>query len=183
MHLCQTAPRPVVPIALNFPPTDHIQVFASYLLTSTDPSPSLFIPLCPLSLPTRSYIAGSLRLVASSAATCLRWFFARGFFYPEDGVDTILRNVRSIDYIYGRHTPEDGILHLLSNPRLYFKLSRYLNPLIERKLPDLIRSTEYCLFNIVTRDSWEWNVLQMYLQQSLMLTHSLHMQLVHPALT
>jgi hypothetical protein len=29
-----------------------------------------------------------------------RWFFARGFFYPEDGGDTILRNVGSIDYIY-----------------------------------------------------------------------------------
>jgi hypothetical protein len=29
-----------------------------------------------------------------------RWFFARGFFYPEDGGDTILRNVGSIDHIY-----------------------------------------------------------------------------------
>jgi hypothetical protein len=34
--------------------------------------------------------------------SCLltRWFFARGFFYPEDGGDTILRNVGSIDHIY-----------------------------------------------------------------------------------
>jgi hypothetical protein len=31
------------PIALNFLPTDPIQVFASYLLTSTDPSPPLTI--------------------------------------------------------------------------------------------------------------------------------------------
>jgi hypothetical protein len=37
---------------------------------------------------------------ASSAVTCSRWFFARGFFYPEDGGDTILRNVGSIDHIY-----------------------------------------------------------------------------------
>jgi hypothetical protein len=29
-----------------------------------------------------------------------RWFFARGFFYPEDGGDTILRNVGLIDHIY-----------------------------------------------------------------------------------
>jgi hypothetical protein len=28
-----------------------------------------------------------------SAATCSRWFLARGFFYPEDGGDTFLRNV------------------------------------------------------------------------------------------
>jgi hypothetical protein len=37
---------------------------------------------------------------SSSAATCSRWFFARGFFYPEDVDDTILRNVGSIDHIY-----------------------------------------------------------------------------------
>jgi hypothetical protein len=30
-----------------------------------------------------------------SAATCSRWFFARGFLYPEDGGDTFLRNVGS----------------------------------------------------------------------------------------
>jgi hypothetical protein len=28
-----------------------------------------------------------------SAATCSRWFLARGFLYPEDGGDTFLRNV------------------------------------------------------------------------------------------
>jgi hypothetical protein len=31
----------------------------------------------------------------SAAATCSRWFLARGFFYPEDGGDTFLRNVGS----------------------------------------------------------------------------------------
>jgi hypothetical protein len=30
-----------------------------------------------------------------SAATCSRWFLTRGFFYPEDGGDTFLRNVGS----------------------------------------------------------------------------------------
>jgi hypothetical protein len=30
---------------------------------------------------------------AQSAATCSRWFTARGFFYAEDGGDTFLRNV------------------------------------------------------------------------------------------
>jgi hypothetical protein len=33
--------------------------------------------------------------LSSSAATCLHWFLARGFFYPEDGGDTFLRNVDS----------------------------------------------------------------------------------------
>jgi hypothetical protein len=33
--------------------------------------------------------------VVQSAATCSRWFFARGLFYPEDGGDTFLRNVGS----------------------------------------------------------------------------------------
>jgi hypothetical protein len=27
-----------------------------------------------------------------AAATCSHWFLARGFFYPEDGGDTFLRN-------------------------------------------------------------------------------------------
>jgi hypothetical protein len=31
----------------------------------------------------------------ASAATCSRLFLARGFFYPEDGDDTFLRNVGS----------------------------------------------------------------------------------------
>jgi hypothetical protein len=30
-----------------------------------------------------------------SAATCSRWFLARGFFYPEDGGHAFLRNVSS----------------------------------------------------------------------------------------
>jgi hypothetical protein len=33
--------------------------------------------------------------VAVAAATCSRWFLARGFFYLEDGGDTFLRNVWS----------------------------------------------------------------------------------------
>jgi hypothetical protein len=36
-----------------------------------------------------------LILVAHSAAICSRWFLAHGFFYPEDGGDTFLRNVSS----------------------------------------------------------------------------------------
>jgi hypothetical protein len=30
-----------------------------------------------------------------AAATCSRWFLARGFFYPVDGGDMFLRNVGS----------------------------------------------------------------------------------------
>jgi hypothetical protein len=46
-----------------------------------------------VSLSPCSYIAGSFWLVAQSAATCSRWFTARGSLYPEDGGDTFLRNV------------------------------------------------------------------------------------------
>jgi hypothetical protein len=42
---------------------------------------------------TTSYITGYFRLVAQSAATWPHWFFARGFFYPEDGGDKFFRNV------------------------------------------------------------------------------------------
>jgi hypothetical protein len=52
------------------------------------------------------------------AASCSRWFFARGFFYPEDGGDTILRNVGSIDYIYTAPHPEDGILQIYFDPNI-----------------------------------------------------------------
>jgi hypothetical protein len=33
--------------------------------------------------------------VLQTAATCSRWFLAHGFFYPEDGGDTFLRNIGS----------------------------------------------------------------------------------------
>jgi hypothetical protein len=49
--------------------------------------------------------------VAQSAATCSRWFPARGFFYPEDGGDMFPEtsfNARSTQ----RHIPEDGILNI-----------------------------------------------------------------------
>jgi hypothetical protein len=35
------------------------------------------------------------KYVDSQTATCSRWFFARGFFYPQDGDDTFHRNVGS----------------------------------------------------------------------------------------
>jgi hypothetical protein len=31
--------------------------------------------------------------ISTRTATCSRWFTARGFFYPEDGGNTLLRNV------------------------------------------------------------------------------------------
>jgi hypothetical protein len=40
------------------------------------------------------------RSCEQSAATCSRWFLARGFFYPEDGCYMFLRNVGSFDRIY-----------------------------------------------------------------------------------
>jgi hypothetical protein len=47
-----------------------------------------------------------------AAATCSRWFLARGFFYPEDGGDTFLRNVGSQKSTQ-RRVPED-ILNIIS---------------------------------------------------------------------
>jgi hypothetical protein len=44
------------------------------------------------------------------AATRSRWFLARGFFYPEDGGETFLRNVGS-HKIYTAPHPRHGILH------------------------------------------------------------------------
>jgi hypothetical protein len=41
-----------------------------------------------------------------AAATCSRWFLARGFFYPEDGGDTFLGNVGSIHKIYTAPHPK-----------------------------------------------------------------------------
>jgi hypothetical protein len=37
----------------------------------------------------------SYEILLQTAATCPRWFLAPGFFYPEDGDDTFLRNVGS----------------------------------------------------------------------------------------
>jgi hypothetical protein len=63
-------------------------------------------------------------IASSASATCSRWFFPRGFFYPEDGGDTILRNVGSIDHIYTaphprrRHSSE-YTFHHKTNPWHY----------------------------------------------------------------
>jgi hypothetical protein len=73
---------------------------------STHPSPLLStdFPCGPLSLPSCSYISGCSRLVDQSAATCSRWFLARGIFYPEDGGDTFLRKVGSHNIYTSPHT-------------------------------------------------------------------------------
>jgi hypothetical protein len=34
-----------------------------------------------------------MRVISFRVAACSRWFLARGFFYPEAGNDTFLRNV------------------------------------------------------------------------------------------
>jgi hypothetical protein len=39
------------------------------------------------------FTVGSVCRVKQTAATCSRWFTARGFFYPEDGGVMFLRNV------------------------------------------------------------------------------------------
>jgi hypothetical protein len=52
-------------------------------------------------------------LVALCAATCWRWFLARGFFYPEDRGDTFLQNVGSHKIYTAPHT--DRILEWTVN--------------------------------------------------------------------
>jgi hypothetical protein len=82
------------------PLTDTLPLIHIPLLPAVDLHHRLHTPLhsvvfsCGiLSLSPCSYIAGCFWLVAQSAATCSRWFTALGFFYPEDGGDTFLRNV------------------------------------------------------------------------------------------
>jgi hypothetical protein len=38
-----------------------------------------------------------------TSATCSHWFHARGFYYPEDGDDTFLRNVGSHKLYMAKH--------------------------------------------------------------------------------
>jgi hypothetical protein len=88
-------------LALDFSPplTDTLPLIDIPLLPACWPSswpyPSLSVDFqCGIhSLPSCLYIDVCFRLVAQSAATCWRWFPARGIFYPEDGGDTFLRNV------------------------------------------------------------------------------------------
>jgi hypothetical protein len=40
------------------------------------------------------HIASIFRVEKSAAATCSYWFLAQGFFYPDDGCNTFLRNIR-----------------------------------------------------------------------------------------
>jgi hypothetical protein len=45
------------------------------------------------------HFGGAYRLQLT-AATCSRWFLARGYLYPEDGDDMFLQNVSSFHRIY-----------------------------------------------------------------------------------
>jgi hypothetical protein len=70
--------------------------------------------------PAEHVAADCFQLVAQSAASCSRWFLARGYFYPEDGGDTLtLVHTRSTR----RHIPEDGILHSHRSENLKFYIS------------------------------------------------------------
>jgi hypothetical protein len=63
----------------------YISLCYLLLTFTTDPTPhslSVDFPCGILSLSPCSYIADCFWLVAQSAATCSRWFLARGFFYP-----------------------------------------------------------------------------------------------------
>jgi hypothetical protein len=67
----------------------------------------------------------------NKTATCSRWLFARGFFYPEDGGDTILRNVGSIDHIYTAPHPQKTTFFIVtavktSNPTKHTFIEAYL---------------------------------------------------------
>jgi hypothetical protein len=61
---------------------------------------------------------GTSRL--QSAATCSHWLLARGFFYPQDGDDTFLRNVGLIHKIYTAPHPRRR-----HSSYIYFNLLSY----------------------------------------------------------
>jgi hypothetical protein len=51
------------------------------------------------------------KMAHQTATTCSRWFLARGFFYPEDGGDTFLRNVGPFHRIYTAPRPRRRHFH------------------------------------------------------------------------
>jgi hypothetical protein len=80
-----------------WPAVCYLLAWPCYLI-STDPTPLLSIdfPCGPLYLPPSVLIwLGVFDWWLSLLATCSCWFLTRGFFYPEDGGDTFLRNVGS----------------------------------------------------------------------------------------
>jgi hypothetical protein len=67
------------------------------------------------------------------ATTCSLWFLARGFFYPEDGGDTFLRNVGSHKIYTAPHPRRRHYLLILNFPSVgiatgYGLDGRGLNP-------------------------------------------------------
>jgi hypothetical protein len=79
---------------------------------TTDPTFlfSLDFPCGLLSLSPCSYIAGCFQLVAQLAATCLRWFPARGLFYQK--MDAIGSSETSVNKrSTQRRIPENDVLH------------------------------------------------------------------------
>jgi hypothetical protein len=57
------------------------------------PSPLCWFQVWPTLPPSLFLYSWCFRLLAQSAVTCWRWFPSRGFFYPEDGRDTFIRNI------------------------------------------------------------------------------------------
>jgi hypothetical protein len=72
----------------------------------------------------RLHLQGTkIRERETNAATCSHWFLPRGFFYPEDGDDTFLRNV-------GSHK-----IYTASHPRRWhFSNRSYIRNMIARPL-------------------------------------------------
>jgi hypothetical protein len=112
MHLWQTAPRPVglySPHSPDFPP-DRFYTGSRQLpadLHRPFPAPLYLFPCAHSPFPP----AWSFRLVARSAATCSRWFFARGFSTLKmEAIPSSETSVQSTTSTR-RQTPEDGFLH------------------------------------------------------------------------
>jgi hypothetical protein len=94
VHARQSSPEVIGSVP---PQQDPKPALACYLMAHLStlplPSPHYWFPMWPSLPPFLSLYSWLFSVVAQSAATCSRWFLARGFLYPEDGGDTFLRNL------------------------------------------------------------------------------------------
>jgi hypothetical protein len=90
-------------------------------------------------------LAGCFRLVAQSAATYSSWFLASGFFYPDDGGDTFLRNVGSHKIYTSQNTALFIVTAVKTSNRTYFIL--FVIYLIPFSVPPsaLRQNTVHCI--------------------------------------
>jgi hypothetical protein len=72
------------------------------------------------------------------AATCSRWFLARGFFYPEDGGDTFLRKRRFTQELHGTTPQKTAFFIVTAVKTSYLTIKKLLKQVKYEKLINVI---------------------------------------------